>query len=292
MTVMAGLLYWHRWNMALVLRVGVSGGALAGAPSPILGSARIGDQTARGARQFGRDVPRTALPCSALGRRVDLDAALPFWQAMAAGQLPFVIEDGGGGDTLTRVVCGFLGCDVHAADPVLGTLPPVLAVSADGLSPLLDHAVAQARAPQPGSRSVLLRLSEALFVEGVRRGLDHVDSPWLAALHDPAVGRALRALHADPARPWTVHHLARAAGLSRSRLAECFTARLGEPPMRYLARWRVQLAAARLADGQDKVATIAHEVGYRSEAAFSRAFKRHTGLSPAAFRQQGGHVGG
>jgi AraC-like DNA-binding protein len=136
---------------------------------------------------------------------------------------------------------------------------------------------------------VLLRLSELMFVEVVRRHLAALPRPeagWLAALGDPEVGRALALLHARPGEPWTLDSLGREAGLSRSTLAQRFTDMVGEPPMRYLARWRMQLAARRLADGGAKVQAVALEVGYDSEAAFSRAFKKIVGTSPAGWRKR------
>jgi AraC-like DNA-binding protein len=134
---------------------------------------------------------------------------------------------------------------------------------------------------------VLLRLCELMFVEVVRRYLAALPSEqtgWLAALRDPVVGRALALLHGAPAEHWTLARLARKAGGSRSALAARFTHFVGEPPMHYLARWRMQLAARMLVDGTDKVSAVAPAVGYDSEAAFSRAFKKAVGASPASFR--------
>lgn len=108
----------------------------------------------------------------------------------------------------------------------------------------------------------------------------------LAGLRDPYVGRALAALHGEPGAPWTLEDLARAAGLARSSLAERFAALVGEPPMQYLARWRMQLAAGLLAATHDGVAAIGARVGYASEAAFHRAFKKHVGVPPAAWRRR------
>ena len=126
-----------------------------------------------------------------------------------------------------------------------------------------------------------------MFVEVVRGYIENLPpehTGWLAGLRDPAVGRAVALLHDNPARGWTIGELARETGVSRSVLAARFMRLIGCPPMQYLTRWRVQLAARLLADGPDKVATIAREVGYESEAAFSRGFKRLTGVSPAGWR--------
>ena len=136
---------------------------------------------------------------------------------------------------------------------------------------------------------MLSRLAELMFVELIRRhleGLPPSRTGWLAGLRDPQVGRALAALHAEPGAPWTLEALARAAGLARSSLAERFAGLIGEPPMQYLARWRMQLAASLLSSTQDGVGAIAARVGYASEAAFSRAFKKSAGLPPAAWRRE------
>lgn len=231
--------------------------------------------------------------CAAAG--TGAEPALDFYRRMAAGELPFVINDGGGEPTITRVICGFLGCDMRPFNPMLAALPRIVRVRTlaepahDRLRALIDYAVAEARAPRPGSRSVLVRLSELLFVEVVRRCLTELPAAqtgWLGGLRDPVVGRALTMLHQRPADPWTLEALAAAVGISRSRLAESFAAFVGQPPIHYLAQWRVQLAARMLTDSAAKVATVARDVGYESEAAFSRAFKRFVGVPPARWRQR------
>jgi AraC-like DNA-binding protein len=138
-----------------------------------------------------------------------------------------------------------------------------------------------------GSRCVLLRISELMFVELVRQhlvALPVTHTGWLAALRDPIIGRALALLHERPRAEWTLDGLAAEANSSRSVLAERFTHYLQEPPMQYLARWRMHLAAQMLSDAGAKVSTVAFEVGYQSEAAFSRAFKKLVGVSPAVWR--------
>jgi AraC-like DNA-binding protein len=155
------------------------------------------------------------------------------------------------------------------------------------LKNLIDFVVAEARDRRAGSRSVLLRVGELMFVEVLRRHLGTLateESGWLAGLRDPLVGRALARLHRDPAHAWTLEKLAREVGASRSVLAERFTHFVGEPPMHYLTRWRVQRAARLLAERGVKVSAVAREVGYDSEAAFSRAFKKLTGVAPVAWR--------
>lgn len=223
-----------------------------------------------------------------------LVSSLEFFRRMAAGELPFVVREGGDGAGTTRFVCGFLGCDVRPFNPVLAALPALVRVRPRAhergrLQALIDYTLAEAREPQPGGHCVLLQLSELLFVEVIRRLL--VDLPadqggWLSGLRHPVVGRALMLLHRQPAEAWSLERLARAVGMSRSRFAECFTRVVGLPPMQYLAQWRIQLGARLLADGRTKVAAAAREVGYESEAAFSRAFKRLVGVPPASWRHK------
>jgi AraC-like DNA-binding protein len=223
-----------------------------------------------------------------------LDDALAWFRAMAGGQLPFVVTEGGSGPERLQLVCGFLGCDTLPFNPVLTTLPTLLKVRVHGdsgtrLNALLEFAIAESTRARPGSRSVLLRIAELVFVEVLRSHLtsaSNVDASWLGGLRDPIVGRALGRLHAQPARAWTLAELAREAGASRSVLAERFTYFVGHPPMLYLTRWRMQLAASLLAAGAAPVGAVAAEVGYESEAAFCRAFKKVTGVTPASWRSR------
>lgn len=226
-----------------------------------------------------------------------LDDMLAWFRAMAAGELPFVVTEGGTQAEQLRLVCGFLGCDALSFNPVLTALPALLRVrlqgdSADRLRMLLDYAVAESSRVHPGSGSVLRRIAELMFVQVLRSYLttESAESAegvnWLGGLRDPVVGRALAALHAHPARTWTLPDLARQAGTSRSVLVARFSSFVGYPPMLYLARWRMQLAASRLAAGATPVIAVAGEVGYESEAAFCRAFKKVTGVTPAAWRRR------
>jgi AraC-like DNA-binding protein len=224
------------------------------------------------------------------------DAVLTFFREMAAGRLPAVVLEGGGEPPRAGVVCGFLGCDVRPFNPVLETLPrlvhlrrPTTSSGPDRLDHVIEFALMESRQRRSGGRCVLLRLSEVLFVEVVRRYLDALppgQSGWLAGLRDPIVGRALAALHDRPVQAWTMERLAKDVGASRSSLAERFTEFVGQPPMRYLAQWRMQLAARLLSDGTAKVSAVALDVGYDSEAAFSRAFKKIVGMAPAAWRHR------
>ena len=235
-----------------------------------------------------------------MATRFEMEPSLQFFRTMAAGELPFVVEEGGGGTTSTHVICGFLGCDVRPFNPVLAALPRLVHLRAPADSPhdrlqwLVDYTLAEARQPRPGGQCMLIRLSELMFVEVVRRWLAQGEAStgagparcgWLAGLRDPMVGRALMQLHRRPADAWTLETLAGEVGVSRSRLAESFTRFVGQPPMQYLTRWRLQLAARMLADGSAKVAAVARDVGYQSEASFSRAFKRFVGVAPAQWRR-------
>lgn len=236
------------------------------------------------------------LMSSAPGVPSELDRVqtLQFFRDVAAGKLPFVIPEGGGKPPKAKFICGFLGCDLSPFNPLFATLPQILHIrrpnagQTDLLDQLIDLAMAEVQLSRAGGESIRLGLSELMFVELLRRYLETLsaDGPgWLAGLRDPNVGRALALLHAEPARDWTLEALARAAGVSRSVLAERFARCVGETPMRYLTLWRMQLAARLLADGAAKVAAIGEQVGFRSESAFSRAFKKMTGLSPTAWRR-------
>ena len=221
------------------------------------------------------------------------DETLQFFRDMAAGTLPFVVTEGGGGSERAKFVCGFLGCDARPFNPLLATLPRLLHMKrppdagSDLLDRLIDLTLAEAQARRAGGECIRLGLSELIFIEVVRRylaGLGTGEVGWLAGLRDPSVGRALGLLHERPAFAWTLDELARQTGMSRSVLAERFAHLVGHPPMQYLAHWRMQMAARLLCDGTTKIAAIGEAVGYASEAAFSRTFKKITGVSPAAWR--------
>lgn len=191
----------------------------------------------------------------------------------------------------TTFVCGFLGCDVRPYNPLLASLPRrvhVPGIAGGWLSQFPQQVVAESRTGRVGGETVLTRMAELMFIEVVRRHVEQLSprqSGWLAGLKDAVVGPALLQLHEHPERPWTLADLARTIATSRTVLAERFSSLVGVPPMTYLARWRLQLAAEQLSRGSAKVASIGARVGYESEAAFSRAFKRETGMSPAAWRR-------
>jgi len=208
--------------------------------------------------------------------------------------LPFVYEGGGGGPEGARIICCFLGCDERPFNPLLAALPRTIHLSGAGneaasgwLATLLGIAVRESGSARAGRDNILARMSELMFVEAIRRyieALPAAETGWLAGLRDPVVGQGLAALHAEPASPWTVESLARRVGVSRSVLADRFTGMVGQPPMQYLALWRMQLASRLLLEGES-VAAAAGIVGYESEAAFSRAFKKIVGETPTTWRR-------
>lgn len=196
-------------------------------------------------------------------------------------------ETGPGGTS--RVLCGFLGCDRRAFEPLCGSLPPVFQVDlGDRMQTLVPYAVANALDDSPGAEGLRGRLAELLFLGALRvymRELPADASGWLAGVRDPVIGRAMQAMHAEPHRHWTLDELAAAAASSRSAVAARFTEVLNETPMHYLTRLRMYLAARLLTDSHKSLAAIAEEVGYESPAAFQRAFKRNFDMPPAAWRR-------
>jgi AraC-like DNA-binding protein len=205
----------------------------------------------------------------------------------------FSIHHGGAG-TRTRVICGFLGCASAEGNPVLSTLPPLLKLgagqggAAEWIRSTFQYAAEEVAAGRPGSETVLAKLSELLFVEAVRRYAEVLpdgQTGWLAGLREPHVARALALMHRDINRRWTVDDLGREVGLSRSALAERFIRLIGIPPMHYLAGWRMQVATQKLRNTSASLAQVAEIVGYDSEAAFSRAFKKAFGAAPATWRR-------
>jgi AraC-like DNA-binding protein len=205
----------------------------------------------------------------------------------------FSIHHGGGGGR-TRMICGFLGHDSTNDNPMLATLPPLMKLKAESsgaaewIRSTFQYAAEEVAAGRPGSETVLAKLSELLFVEAVRRYADALpegQTGWLAGLRDPHVARALAIMHRDIARCWDVDDLSREVGLSRSALADRFVRLIGVPPMCYLANWRMQVASLKLRRTSASLARIAEMVGYGSEAAFSRAFKKAFGTAPASWRR-------
>jgi AraC-like DNA-binding protein len=209
-------------------------------------------------------------------------------------QRPWKIGGGGSGDGRVKLVCGFLGCDVRPFNPLLAALPAQIHCSGKNpecnarLSHFYQMAVMESNGQRMGGESILAKLSELLFIELVRMYLESLpkeQTGWLAGLRDRHVGHTLSLMHAQPARDWTLETLSGEVGLSRSALADRFAQFVGVPPMQYLAKWRMQIASALLTQGQSNIAKIAVDVGYESEAAFSRAFKKVVGMPPAAWRK-------
>jgi AraC-like DNA-binding protein len=212
-------------------------------------------------------------------------------QPAAGGGLAKIVHGGGGEQT--RILCGFLGNDMpHNA--IIALLPSVLKLkvtegaSGSWIESSFRFAAKELSEAEAASTPMLAKLAELLFMEAVRRYLATLPpaiSAWTAGMRDPIVGRALGLLHSQIARRWTTEALAREIAVSRSAFAERFTRVIGEPPMRYLARQRFEQASARLRDSADPIARIAFDVGYESEAAFNRAFKREYGVPPASWRR-------
>jgi len=224
----------------------------------------------------GGPLPDHAVPISAL-------VPPQPWTSM-----PVVRMDGGG--ERTEIVCGYFRCDELLFNSVLRHLPQIFVIRPEGaVADFFTATMNYVMSEPPGTdreAPLTARLPELLLAEALRLFSQSgpPDNGWLAATLDPVIGRALKLLHADPARDWTVDDLAREAGTSRSVLAERFSRLLEQSPMQYLTEWRMQIAADLLRNGGLKIADIAERVGYGSDAAFSRAFHRQVGVWPADFR--------
>lgn len=216
-----------------------------------------------------------------------------FYAAAAASDAPFTFVTVGGDGEKAKFVCGYLGCDASPFNPLLGALPKMLVVkgqvSDDGLMQQLLRAALDEKANRKaGAETVLAKLSELMFVQAIRQHMDSLPASsksWLSGLRDEHIGKALQIIHTQPAADWTIASLARESGLSRSVFAERFARFTGEAPMHYVGRWRMQLAAGLLATGAS-IGGAAQEVGYNSEAAFQRAFKKYVGTTPGEWRRK------
>jgi len=204
-----------------------------------------------------------------------------------------VLRHGGGGAP-TSMVCGVVRFDHPAAERLVKLLPKLLCVdsASAGQHEWMQHSLrlmmSEARTLLPGGETIITRLADILVIQAIRNWMAQdpaAQTGWIGALQDKQIGRALALIHLDPARPWTVATLASEVAMSRSALSARFTARVGEPVMQYLARWRMHLALAQLKEDDAPLADLASRHGYESEAAFSRAFKRWVGTSPGAARQ-------
>lgn len=223
------------------------------------------------------------LPPAANGRRLEVVLA----------RRPRLLSHGGGGAT-TRIACGYLACDARLGRMLLDGLPRVLRVNVRAspagswLESSVRYAMAEARSPRPGGAGVLAKLAEVLFIEVLRLYMNEASresrTGWLAGVGDRIVGAAPNAMHQRPGHPWTLEELARDAATSRSVLAERFVRLVGTTPMQYLTQWRMLLATNLLARSNAPLASIAQDVGYRTDTAFSRAFRREFGVPPAAWR--------
>lgn len=200
----------------------------------------------------------------------------------------------GGGGAVSRLVCGYLACDARLAEMMLAGLPPVVRVNVRGsaagtwLEASVRYALSEARSPRPGGAGVLAKLAEVLFIEVLRLHMNEQDEErtgWLAGVRDRVVGAALSALHRSPARAWSLEELAREAGASRSVLAERFQRLVGSSPIQYLTQWRMVLAANLLRNSDAPLTHIAQDVGYQTDTAFIRAFRREYGMPPATWRR-------
>jgi AraC-like DNA-binding protein len=200
----------------------------------------------------------------------------------------------GGGGTTTRLVCGYLACDARLARMLLTGLPALVRVNVRGsnagtwLEASVRYALAEARSPRPGGAGVLAKLAEVLFIEVLRLYMNEQAegrTGWLAGVGDRIVGAALKALHNRPAHAWTLEELAQAACTSRSVLAGRFQQLVGSSPIQYLTQWRMLLASNLLSGSNAPLASIAQDVGYQTDTAFSRAFRREFGTPPAAWRR-------
>ncbi|RPH48361.1 MAG: AraC family transcriptional regulator, partial [Lysobacterales bacterium] len=227
------------------------------------------------------------------GRTSRLFPATRLLPKLAKGEL--AAEKWGGNGPVTRIICGYLGCERHAESLFLSGLPAILKINVRSstagawIERAIRHCVSELESQRAGRLAVLSKLAETLFVETLCRYMDELPperTGWLATARDPKVGQALALLHRSPARAWTLPDLARASGTSRTVLADRFARLMGESPLAYLARWRLQLAARRLMTTDRKVLQVACDVGYESEAAFSRAFRRAFGVPPARYRRE------
>jgi AraC-like DNA-binding protein len=220
------------------------------------------------------------------------DVAL--YRRTTAESLPFVFREFGGQGAKARFVCGFLGCDARPFNPVLEALPPLLHVKRASPAGILTHdlmriALEESGSPRAGGEAILAKISELMFLHAVRQHIDALPAEstgWLASLRDRHVSAALRAMHSNPAASWTLDSLGREVGLSRTVFAERFTAMMGISAMQYLSNWRLQRAATLLDTQRLGLAQIAADVGFGSEAAFNRAFKRQVGMPPGAWRRR------
>jgi AraC-like DNA-binding protein len=226
--------------------------------------------------------------CSVIGMRAKPDLAI--YYPPINRQLPYILNEGEGPDAC-RFVCGYIGCDIRPYNPFVEALPRVLhgrSTASGWLVHLVRQAVSESERHQAGGETVLAKLAELMFVQVIRQYVDELPENargWLSGLRDPQIGEALKLIHARPADDWSLDRLSHEVGMSRTTFAGRFTEVVEVPPMQYVARWRLQLAARRLENPQVSIAQAAAEVGYESEAAFNRAFKKVVGVPPGTWRK-------
>ncbi len=226
--------------------------------------------------------------CSTIGMRAEPDLAV--YIRPVDRQLPYILNEGMGPNGC-RFICGYIGCDIRPYNPFIHSLPRVLhghGAASGWLSHLVQHAVSETENRNAGGETVLAKLAELMFVQVIRQYANELPPEargWLSGLRDPHVGHALSLVHASPATDWTIESLASAVGMSRSAFAKRFAHFSGDSPMQYLGRWRILLAARRLENPQVSIAQVGVEVGYDSEAAFNRAFKKIMGVPPGTWRR-------
>jgi AraC-like DNA-binding protein len=225
---------------------------------------------------------------------LDTEINLDIYRYPSERSLPYVFRQLEGDGPSAHIACGYFGCDARPFNPILSSLPEFFTVHCGGrdgelIRQLFDSALQESKQPHAGGEGLLSRLSEVMFLHGVRQYIDTLpagSSGWLAGLRDPQVSMALRLMHGSPQQAWTLEQLASEIGMSRSALAEHFSRVMGVPVMHYLANWRLQLAAGLLDRPGLSIDRVAEHVGYDSTAAFSRAFKRQVGMSPGAWRRR------
>jgi len=221
-------------------------------------------------------------------------ADVEFYKAAARSSKPFTMLNIGENGDKANLICGYLGCDKSPFNPLVGILPNMLVLKncleEDKLMrELVNTAVLESKANASGSHTMVAKLSELMFLRALRQCMDTLDSNnvenWLTALKDKHIGQVLELIHNDPTKKWSLDLLSKSTGMSSSSLSERFHRFVGEPPMSYLARWRMELAGRLLKRGQ-MVEAVAHEVGYSSESAFQRSFKKIMGTSAGQWRKQ------
>jgi AraC-like DNA-binding protein len=238
-------------------------------------------------------LPRGDAHCMSSDRGFCTAPDMSYYFRPADQQLPFRVSDIGGGGAPARIVCGYFGCDATPFNPLLEALPRLTIIKAGpNCSKLawtfIAAALTEGEHARAGGETILAKLSELMLVQAIRMYIDCLPDGaegWLSGLRDPLVSKVLQLIHADPARDWTLVSLAKQTASSRSVLAERFTRLVKLPPMQYLARWRMQLAANALEVPSASISSIAADVGYQSEAAFNRAFKKVVGQPPGARRR-------